>query len=305
MTQAYPSHMSRPVAHIVGARPNFMKAAPIVGALKQTDVPQLLVHTGQHYDAALSAIFFDQLRMPEPDRYLGVGSGSHAVQTASTMTALEEVFLAEAPAACVVYGDVNSTIAAALVASKLGIPIAHVEAGLRSFDRTMPEEINRVLTDAITDLFLITSPEAYGNLANEGADIANIAFVGNTMIDSLELGLQRIAEHPVELTFEKPEEYALVTLHRPANVDDETRLRLILEGLAEVSAATPCLFPVHPRDHRLWRSPGGNHRPWDSVSHSKAKHGEADNGDHGHQQAGGAKRVGYRCQAIDGLGCTW
>jgi UDP-N-acetylglucosamine 2-epimerase (non-hydrolysing) len=173
------------------------------------------------------------------------------------MTALEEVFLAEAPAACVVYGDVNSTIAAALVASKLGIPIAHVEAGLRSFDRTMPEEINRVLTDAITDLFLITSPEAYGNLANEGADIANIAFVGNTMIDSLELGLQRIAEHPVELTFDKPEEYALVTLHRPANVDDETRLRLILEGLAEVSAATPCLFPVHPRGRESIEKMGG------------------------------------------------
>ncbi len=250
--------MPNPVAHIVGARPNFMKAAPIVKNLQAiSSTPQLLVHTGQHYDPALSRIFFDQLEMPAPDRYLGVGSGSHAVQTAGLMTALEEVFIDDEPTACVVYGDVNSTVAAALVASKLGIPVVHVEAGLRSFDRSMPEEINRLLTDAISDLLLVTSPEAYGNLGSEGVDINQIRFVGNTMIDSLHAGLELIARKSPGLSFEVPERFALVTLHRPANVDDPKRLAEILAALSEVSSDIECLFPVHPRGRDAIEQSGG------------------------------------------------
>ncbi|MEX1134446.1 MAG: UDP-N-acetylglucosamine 2-epimerase (non-hydrolyzing) [Acidimicrobiia bacterium] len=250
--------MPNPVAHIVGARPNFMKAAPIVKNLKAIDsTPQLLVHTGQHYDPALSSIFFDQLEMPAPDRYLGVGSGSHAVQTAALMTALEGVFIDDEPTACVVYGDVNSTVAAALVASKLGIPVVHVEAGLRSFDRSMPEEINRLLTDAISDLLLVTSPEAYGNLGNEGIDIDKIRFVGNTMIDSLQAGLELISRQPPLLPFEVPKQFVLVTLHRPANVDDPERLAEILAALSVVSSDIDCLFPVHPRGREAIELAGG------------------------------------------------
>ena len=173
------------VAHIVGARPNFMKAAPVVDALAVRDVVQLIVHTGQHYDERMSDIFFRELGLPEPDVNLGVGSGSHAIQTAALLTGLESTVLEHRPDAVVVYGDVNSTIAAALVCAKLGVPLVHVEAGLRSFDMTMPEEVNRRVTDILADLLLVTSPEAYGHLGNEGCDLDRIRFVGNPMIDTL------------------------------------------------------------------------------------------------------------------------
>jgi UDP-N-acetylglucosamine 2-epimerase (non-hydrolysing) len=221
-----------------------MKAAPVVDALK---VDQTLVHTGQHYDAALSEVFFDELGLPEPDRYLGIGSGSHGVQTARLLEALEAVFVEMEPSGVVVYGDINSTLAASIAAAKLSIPVAHVEAGLRSFDRTMPEEVNRVVTDSLADLHLATSPEAIGYLADEGRPVAGIHFVGNPMIDTLErvrpgldpkLALERVGVAG---------EYGLVTLHRPANVDDPVRARQIVEALADVGRDLPLILPLHPR----------------------------------------------------------
>ena len=177
--------MSKLVVHVTGARPNFPKAAPVLAALATRGAEQLLVHTGQHYDDKMSDIFFRQLGIPKPDINLGVGSGAHGRQTAAVMVALEELFEERNPAMVVVYGDVNSTVAAALVASKMGIPFAHVEAGLRSFDRTMPEELNRLVTDRLSDLLLTTSVDAVAHLGNEGTDPAKIHFVGNPMIDTL------------------------------------------------------------------------------------------------------------------------
>ena len=179
------------VAHVVGARPNFMKAAPVIRALERAGVAQAVIHTGQHYDAALSDVFFRDLGLPEPDRNLGVGSGSHAVQTAAIMVALEQAFGELRPALAVVYGDVNSTTAAALVAAKIGLPLAHVEAGLRSFDMTMPEEVNRRVTDILADLCFVTSPEAIAHLAREGVPADRMHFVGNPMIDTLLANLDR------------------------------------------------------------------------------------------------------------------
>ena len=237
------------ILHIVGARPNFMKAAPVIRALAAHDViRQSLVHTGQHYDAAMSAVFFQQLGMPAPDCNLGVGSGTHAQQTAAVMQAFEPVLLERKPDLVLVYGDVNSTVAAALVCAKLGVRVGHVEAGLRSRDRTMPEEINRVLTDQLSDLLFTPSADADENLLREGIDLARIHLVGNVMIDTLIRLLPRTENHPTAISRESPN--ALVTLHRPSNVDDLPWLRELLSTLATLSEHLNVIFPVHPRTRR-------------------------------------------------------
>jgi UDP-N-acetylglucosamine 2-epimerase (non-hydrolysing) len=233
------------ILHVVGARPNFMKAAPVIRALeKWPEVRQSLVHTGQHYDRNLSDVFFSQLKMPEPDVNLEVGSGSHACQTAEVMTRFEPVVLERKPDVVVVYGDVNSTVAAALVCSKLLIRVAHVEAGLRSFDRTMPEEINRIVTDRLAAMLFTPSEDGDINLEREGVPAEKIYRVGNVMIDSL------VQLLPAAMQCSKnglPERYALVTLHRPSNVDDSARLQSILKALLEVNEQLEVVFPVHPR----------------------------------------------------------
>lgn len=228
----------------------------MIEALADRDARPLLVHTGQHYDRRMSEVFFEQLALPEPDRNLGVGSGSHAAQTAALMVSLEELITEVTPSRVVVYGDVNSTIAAALVASKLQIPIAHVEAGLRSFDRTMPEEVNRVVTDALSDLLFTTSPEAADHLRAEGADETHIHFVGNPMIDTLLAFRGTLDPGPLmaELGVRSP--YAVATLHRPANVDDPTTARRLVEGLARVSSLLPIVLPLHPRGRAMLESQG-------------------------------------------------
>jgi UDP-N-acetylglucosamine 2-epimerase (non-hydrolysing) len=235
------------IAHVVGARPNFMKAAPVHEALARSGVTQRVIHTGQHYDERLSDIFFRQLELPEPDVNLGVGSGSHSAQTARVLLGLEQTIQADSTSAVVVYGDVNSTLAAALLCAKEQIPLVHVEAGLRSFDRSMPEEINRVLTDAVTDLLLITSPEAYAHLADEGISASRIRFVGNPMIDTLLRHRHRFDPAPVVASLGLPSEYGVVTLHRPANVDDPTVARSVIKGLHAIAATLPLVVPLHPR----------------------------------------------------------
>jgi len=233
------------VLHVVGARPNFMKAAPVLRALRShSSVQQTLVHTGQHYDAAMSEVFFQQLGMPEPDCNLGIGSGSHAQQTAAVMQAFESVVCARHPDMVLVYGDVNSTLAAALVCSKMGVPIAHVEAGLRSCDRGMPEEINRLLTDQLCDLLFTPSADGDQNLAREGIPANKVHCVGNVMIDSL-VALFPHAQELFPKDFLSP--YALVTLHRPSNVDDLPWLSDLLRTLSELSTKLNIIFPVHPR----------------------------------------------------------
>lgn len=226
-----------------------MKAAPVWRAVAASGVVQRLVHTGQHYGTAMSDRFFEQLDLPTPDVNLGVGSGSHAQQTAAVMTRLEAVLVADRPAVLVVYGDVNSTMAAALVAAKLGIPVAHVEAGLRSFDDSMPEEINRVVTDRLATLLLTPSPDADENLLREGIAPERIHRVGNVMIDSLVRVLPRAdaAAALAHVGLATGDPFALVTLHRPATVDDEPVLRAVVEALTELAAELPVLFPVHPR----------------------------------------------------------
>jgi len=233
------------ILHVVGARPNFIKAAPVMRALEGCpDVRQTLVHTGQHYDRNLSDVFFSQLNMPVPDVNLEVGSGSHAWQTAEVMKRFEPVILEQKPDVVLVYGDVNSTVAAALVCSKLAIRFGHVEAGLRSFDRTMPEEINRIVTDRLADLLFTPSQDGDVNLLQEGVASEKIYRVGNVMIDSLVQFL------PAVMQFSKnglPQRYALVTLHRPSNVDDSANLESILKSLLEVNEKLEVVFPVHPR----------------------------------------------------------
>jgi UDP-N-acetylglucosamine 2-epimerase (non-hydrolysing) len=232
------------VLHVVGARPNFMKAAPLLRVLRSRGIEQVLVHTGQHYSANMSDIFFTQLAIPAPDVNLEVGSGTHACQTAEVMVRFEPVVLEQKPDIVVVYGDVNSTAAAALVCSKIGIRVAHVEAGLRSFDRTMPEEINRIITDQISDLLFTPSAEADANLQREGISAEKIHRVGNVMIDSL-VHLLPASRQCTKDGF--PERYALVTLHRPSNVDNNDGLRNILEALLQINEDLPVVFPVHPR----------------------------------------------------------
>ena len=242
------------ILHVVGARPNFMKAAPVLRALAAyPEARQTLVHTGQHYDAAMSDIFFQQLEMPQPNVNLGVGSGTHTEQTARIMLAFEPVVLERKPDLVLVYGDVNSTVAAALVCSKLGIRLGHVEAGLRSCDRTMPEEINRMITDQLADLLFTPSSDGDENLKREGIDSAKIHLVGNVMIDTLIRLLPRADRAAPHLAaFAESEPYALVTLHRPSNVDDLPWLRDLLAILAALSSQLKIIFPVHPRTrHRL------------------------------------------------------
>ena len=237
------------ILHVVGARPNFMKVAPVLAQLrKRGGVRQTLVHTGQHYDAKMSDIFFRDLGMPDPDVHLGVGSGTHAQQTAKVMVEIEPVLLREKPDVTVVAGDVNSTVAVALVAAKLGLKVAHVEAGLRSNDWTMPEEINRVVTDRLSDLLFTPSRDGDENLAREGIDAGRVRFVGNVMIDSLQAALPRARESDIHKRLEVGRgEYALATLHRPANVDEPAALQRLLSALSEVSAQLPVIFPIHPR----------------------------------------------------------
>ena len=241
------------VINVVGARPNFMKVAPIVEAMKrrEREFAPLIVHTGQHYDAAMSEAFFRDLEMPEPDVYLGVGSGSHAVQTAAVMERFEPVVLSEKPDWVIVVGDVNSTLACALVCSKLGVKVAHVEAGLRSRDRTMPEEINRLLTDQIADLLLTPSADADANLLAEGIPAERIRLVGNVMIDSLSKHLPASAQSMVRDDLGLHERgYAVLTLHRPVNVDNRATFSKILDALEEISQRLPIVFPVHPRTRK-------------------------------------------------------
>jgi len=250
------------ILHVVGARPNFMKAAPVRAALaNRRGVRQTLVHTGQHYDANMSEVFFQQLDIPPPDVNLGVGSGSHASQTAEIMTRLERVIVDRKPDLVLVYGDVNSTMAAALLCAKLQVRIGHVEAGLRSYDRSMPEEINRLITDQLADWLFTPSADADENLMREGIRASQIHLVGNVMIDTLVRLLPRCAEHrPPDL----PRQYALVTLHRPANVDDPRWLRMLLLGLEELSQDLEVVFPVHPRTRQrmaeLGPQPGSDGR---------------------------------------------
>ena len=233
------------ILHVVGARPNFTKVAPVHRALASlSGIPQTLVHTGQHYDKNLSDIFFSQLGIPDPDVNLGVGSGSHAWQTAEIMRRLEPVVVERKPDLALVYGDVNSTVAAALVCSKLLVRVGHVEAGLRSFDHTMPEEINRIVTDRLADALFTPSEDGDANLKREGIPPEKIHNVGNVMIDSLVRLLPAATECS---TNGLPERYALVTLHRPANVDDGETLKSILESLVEIGEQIDVVFPVHPR----------------------------------------------------------
>jgi len=233
------------VLHVVGARPNFMKAAPVLSALAgRRGVEQRLIHTGQHYDVNMSDVFFRQLGMPVPDINLGVGSGGHGAQTGEIMIRFEAVVKEQKPDLVLVYGDVNSTVAAVLVCSKLEILVGHVEAGLRSFDRTMPEEINRLVTDQIADFLFTPSEDGDDNLRKEGISPEKIFRVGNVMIDSLVKLLP--AAEGIKLPG-IPERYALVTLHRPANVDDRSTLKGILDSLSDVSRKLAVVLPVHPR----------------------------------------------------------
>ncbi len=241
--------------HVVGTRPNFMKAAAVIAAADRWNqredsarFEQLLVHTGQHYDEKMSRVFFDDLGLPRPDYDLEVGSGTHAEQTAKVMLALEPVLLKERPDLVLTVGDVNSTLAAALVAAKLGLPVAHVEAGLRSRDRSMPEELNRLVTDQLSDLLFTTSRDADDNLAAEGIPSERVRFVGNTMIDSMQAHLPRaLAGTTVSDLGLTQGSYAVVTLHRPSNVDEGAGLRLLVQVLCEVSERLPVVFPVHAR----------------------------------------------------------
>ncbi len=247
------------ILHVVGARPNFMKVAPILAALRsRSGLTQILVHTGQHYDAKMSDVFFQDLGMPAPDVHLGVGSGSHAQQTAKVMTEIEPVLLREKPDVVVVAGDVNSTIAVALVAAKMGIGVAHVESGLRSRDWSMPEEVNRVLTDRLSDLLFTPSRDGDETLAREGIDPRRVHFVGNVMIDSLRAALPRALQSRIHQQLElTPKAYALATLHRPANVDDPKSLSRVLSALSQIATKLPVVFPIHPRTRaRLEADPG-------------------------------------------------
>lgn len=247
----------KPVVCVVGARPNFMKMAPILRAMSShvPPVPVLLVHTGQHYDKDMSDRLFDDLRLPRPDVNLDVGSASHAIQTAEVMRRFEPVLDTASPSCVIVVGDVNSTLACALVAVKKGVPVVHVEAGLRSYDRRMPEEINRILTDQLADRLYTTERTAEANLALEGIDAGRVCFVGNVMIDSVVFGranarganetLSVCKADPTVLNH--PQGYGVVTLHRPSNVDDPETLRGLLDVLGEVAKSIPLVFALHPR----------------------------------------------------------
>jgi UDP-N-acetylglucosamine 2-epimerase (non-hydrolysing) len=241
------------VLNVVGARPNFMKIAPIQREMKKNDSFDVrLVHTGQHYDDKMSKLFFRDLELPEPDIYLGVGSGTHAQQTGRIMIAFEEALASFHPDLVIVVGDVNSTIACSLVAVKKGIKVAHVEAGLRSFDRTMPEEINRILTDAISDLLFVTEKSGLENLKREGIDQRKIFFTGNVMIDSLIFFLEKSQSSNIQSTLQiNGEPYVLVTLHRPVNVDIKTNFEKLVSAFEIIEKDMRIIFPVHPRTQKM------------------------------------------------------
>lgn len=248
------------VVHVVGARPNFIKAAPVLSAIDALGIPQRLVHTGQHYDVRMSDVFFSDLGLPAPDVSLGVGSGSHAAQTAVLLARLEPVLApadpAERPALVIVYGDVNSTLAAALVCAKERVPFAHVEAGLRSFDDSMPEELNRRLVDQVADLCFLTSPEALDHLVREGVDPARCHFVGNPMIDTLLAHRARFDPAPLRARYGLGGEYAVATLHRPANVDTPEAAARLVGALRTLAARLPVLLPLHPRGRAMLTAAG-------------------------------------------------
>ncbi len=257
------------IMNIVGARPNMMKVAPLIAEMRRhRELQPVLVHTGQHYDYSMSQVFFDQLNIPEPDYNLEVGSGTHHAQTAEIIKRFGELVQQDRPDMVLVVGDVNSTIACALVAAKDSIPVVHVEAGLRSFDRAMPEEINRVLTDAISDLLFTTEESGNQNLANEGVSSEKVFFAGNLMIDSLvsALDLARLSPLRSQLGLRK-QGYSVLTLHRPSNVDDPAQLRATLAALAEVGEILPIVFPVHPRtQQKILASGVGVTNSWDGAS---------------------------------------
>jgi len=245
-----PARGRRPrIVAVAGARPNFMKIAPLLHEIRRRGTLEaFLVHTGQHYDSAMSDGFFQDLGIPDPDANLGVGSGSHAVQTAEVMTKMEAILLEQRPDAVLVVGDVNSTLAATIAGVKLNIPVAHVEAGLRSFDRGMPEEINRLLTDAVSTWLFVSEPSGETNLLREGVDPARIHFAGNVMIDTLLAQLDRARGlDTVQRLGLSAREYAVLTLHRPSNVDDPARLSDLFDVLEEIQQRLPVVFPVHPR----------------------------------------------------------
>ncbi len=241
--------MARKIISVVGARPNFMKIAPLHRAFQQYPyIISKLVHTGQHYDETMNTVFFDQLELPKPDYFLGIGSGSHTQQTANIMLAFEPIIAAEQPDLVLVVGDVNSTIACALVAAKMGISVAHVEAGLRSGDRGMPEEINRLVTDSISDYLFVTEPSGLEHLQNEGVSAEKVFFTGNCMIDSLvyyrekSAALNILQKHRLS-----PKNYVLMTMHRPSNVDTEEGLESIIHMIELIAEQLPVVFPIHPR----------------------------------------------------------
>ena len=243
------------IAYVLGARPNFVKTAPVLRALSQRlpSTRHVVIHTGQHYDKAMSDVFLDELGLPVPDYSLGVGSGSHGAQTARALVGIEEALQVEKPELVVVPGDVNSTLAGALAAAKLGIPVAHIEAGLRNFDRSMPEEVNRVLVDQLADFCFTHSPEAADNLQREGIGASRISFVGNTMIDTLVRLRPRVAESTMVRGLGlEPGGYALVTLHRPKLVDGPL-LEDALAALSQLARSMPVVFPVHPRTRERLR----------------------------------------------------
>jgi UDP-N-acetylglucosamine 2-epimerase (non-hydrolysing) len=248
--------MTRPIKLLLvaGARPNFMKIAPVIREIKRRadTFSHVLVHTGQHYDEGMSDVFFRDLGIPKPDHYLNVGSGSHATQTAAIMTSFEPVLEQEKPDCVLVFGDVNSTLACSIVAKKLCYPVAHVEAGLRSGDRTMPEEINRIVTDSISDYFFVTEESGVEHLKAEGKPDHSVFLVGHVMIDNLLFEVDRLNREPADTEFSSElkrtkERYGVVTLHRPSNVDNEATLRGIMGALAEISLNLRLIFPVHPR----------------------------------------------------------
>ena len=235
------------ITHVLGARPNFVKAAPVIHALAALGHEQRVVHTGQHYDERMSDVFFVQLGLPEPDVNLGVGSGTHARMTAEVLVGMEQEFTENSPSMAVLYGDVNSTIGAALAGIKLGVPLAHVEAGLRSFDDTMPEEINRRLTDQLCALLFATSPEAIGYLAREGRPVESVHFVGNPMIDTLLANLSAFDAARARQAYGLDGRYVVATLHRPANVDSPERAAELVRALNGVAAELDVIIPLHPR----------------------------------------------------------
>ena len=257
------------IMSVVGARPNFMKIAPITDELKKLGVSHKIVHTGQHYDYRMARLFFEDLGLPKPDINLNVGSGTHAAQTAEVMSRLDPVLVEENPSLIIVVGDVNSTVAATITAVKRGIPVAHIEAGLRSFDRTMPEEINRMLTDSISDIHFTTEQSANENLAKEGISAERIEFVGNTMIDTLLKHVKRASSSSIleELCI-RSKEYGVATLHRPSNVDSREHLENILGALNEIAADLPIIFPAHPRTRKYIADFGLGHL----VSESSNRH---------------------------------